>query len=43
MTDQTVLLEVFEGVATITLNRPEVYNALNLPISPHYWRHAFDG
>lgn len=33
MTDKTVLLEIFESVATITLNRPEVYNALNLPMA----------
>ena len=28
MTDKTVLLEVIDGVATVTLNRPESYNAL---------------
>lgn len=33
MTDQTVLLSTTEGVATITLNRPEVLNALNLSTS----------
>lgn len=33
MTDQTVLLEVVDCVATITLNRPEIYNALNLPMT----------
>ncbi|MEW6230854.1 MAG: enoyl-CoA hydratase-related protein [Chloroflexota bacterium] len=32
MRDQTVLLNVEDGVATITLNRPEVLNAVNLPM-----------
>jgi len=30
MTDAPVLLDVTEGVATITLNRPEAYNSLNV-------------
>ena len=30
MTDSPVLLDVTEGVATITLNRPEAYNSLNI-------------
>jgi 2-(1,2-epoxy-1,2-dihydrophenyl)acetyl-CoA isomerase len=30
---QTLLLEVQDGIATITLNRPEVYNAFNDPLS----------
>jgi len=30
---QSLLLEVQDGVATITLNRPEVYNAFNDPLS----------
>ena len=29
MTYQTILYDTFEGVATITLNRPEVMNALS--------------
>jgi len=33
MIDQTVLLSTTDGVATITLNRPEVLNALNLSAS----------
>jgi 2-(1,2-epoxy-1,2-dihydrophenyl)acetyl-CoA isomerase len=33
MTDQTVLLNIQDSVATITLNRPEVYNALNQPMA----------
>jgi len=33
MRDQTVLLNVEDGVATITLNRPEVLNALDLPMA----------
>ncbi|MBI4757793.1 MAG: enoyl-CoA hydratase/isomerase family protein [Chloroflexi bacterium] len=33
MRDQTVLLNVQDGVATITLNRPEVLNALDLPMA----------
>src|SRR6478609_7754259 len=30
MTDSPVLLDVVDGVATITLNRPEAYNSLNI-------------
>jgi 2-(1,2-epoxy-1,2-dihydrophenyl)acetyl-CoA isomerase len=30
MTDSPVLLDVTDGVATITLNRPEAYNSLNV-------------
>jgi len=30
MTDSPVLLDVTDGVATITLNRPEAYNSLNI-------------
>ncbi|MET6999372.1 enoyl-CoA hydratase-related protein [Chitinophaga defluvii] len=30
---QSLLLEIQDGVATITLNRPEVYNAFNDPLS----------
>lgn len=30
---QSLLLEIKDGVATITLNRPEVYNAFNDPLS----------
>jgi 2-(1,2-epoxy-1,2-dihydrophenyl)acetyl-CoA isomerase len=33
MTDQSVLLDVQDSVATITLNRPEVFNALHLPMA----------
>ncbi len=33
MTDQTVLLSMTDGMATITLNRPDVLNALNLSTS----------
>ncbi len=33
MTNQTVLLDIQNGVATITLNRPEVFNALNQPMA----------
>ena len=29
MSDKLVLLEISEGVATVTLNRPDVMNALN--------------
>src|SRR5487761_550540 len=32
MSDQVLLYEVEDGVATLTLNRPEVLNALNLPL-----------
>lgn len=31
MTHPTVLMSVEDGVATVTLNRPEVFNALDLP------------
>ena len=30
MTDSPVLLDVTDGVATITLNRPQAYNSLNI-------------
>src|SRR5262245_59757293 len=33
MADTTVLYEVRDAVATITLNRPEAYNALNLALA----------
>jgi len=33
MTDQVVRLDVSGAIATITLNRPEVFNALNLPMT----------
>lgn len=33
MTDRIVRLDVSDAVATITLNRPEVLNALNLPMT----------
>lgn len=33
MSDDTVLLAVADGVATITLNRPEVGNAVDLPMA----------
>jgi 2-(1,2-epoxy-1,2-dihydrophenyl)acetyl-CoA isomerase len=33
MVDQTVQSSTIDGVTTITLNRPEVLNALNLPMS----------
>ncbi len=32
MTDQVVRLDVSDAVAIITLNRPEVLNAINLPL-----------
>jgi 2-(1,2-epoxy-1,2-dihydrophenyl)acetyl-CoA isomerase len=33
VSDQTVKLDIAAGVATITLNRPEAYNALNLALA----------
>lgn len=33
MTNQTVLLDVADGIAIVTLNRPEVYNALDLSMA----------
>jgi enoyl-CoA hydratase/carnithine racemase len=33
MTDQIVQLDVPDATATITLNRPEVLDALNLPMT----------
>jgi enoyl-CoA hydratase/carnithine racemase len=33
MTDQVVRLDVSDAVAIITLNRPEVLNALNLSMT----------
>src|SRR5881409_3989902 len=32
MTDATILYDVADGVATVTLNRPEVHNAMNEPM-----------
>src|SRR6187402_2494683 len=32
MTEQTLLFDIDEGVATLTLNRPESKNAMNMPM-----------
>src|SRR5437867_13349249 len=32
MTDATILYDVADGVATVTLNRPAVHNAMNEPM-----------
>jgi enoyl-CoA hydratase/carnithine racemase len=37
---QTVLYEVKDGVGTITLNRPEAYNALNLTLGRELFQAA---
>ena len=38
MTYQTLLVDVKDNVATITLNRPEAYNALNLQLAGELFR-----
>ncbi|MBI4590596.1 MAG: enoyl-CoA hydratase/isomerase family protein [Candidatus Rokubacteria bacterium] len=37
MAYQTLLFDVKDQVATITLNRPEAYNALNLPLASEFF------
>lgn len=41
-TRKTVLFEVREHVAHITLNRPEVSNAMNLEMAREFYEAAFE-
>ena len=41
-TPKTLLFEVREHVAHITLNRPEVSNAMNLEMSREFYEAAFE-
>jgi len=40
MTEPGVLLDIADDTATVTLNRPQVLNALDLPIAVPAIRHA---
>ena len=42
MAYQTLLVDVKDQVATITLNRPDAYNALNLQLASEFF-HACAG
>ena len=37
MAYETILYSVEEGVATLTLNRPEVQNGFNIPVCDELW------
>lgn len=37
MADQLVLLDIKDGIATVTLNRPEVYNAITPELNDKLW------
>ena len=37
---ETVLLSVADGIATVTLNRPDRFNALNLQMAQELYRAA---
>jgi enoyl-CoA hydratase/carnithine racemase len=41
-TPKTLLFEVREHVAHITLNRPEIANAINLEMSREFYEAAFE-
>jgi 2-(1,2-epoxy-1,2-dihydrophenyl)acetyl-CoA isomerase len=36
MSDEKILLELNDGIATITLNRPEAFNALDMPLAREF-------
>lgn len=42
MAYQTLLVDVKDQIATITLNRPDAYNALNLPLAREFFHAVLD-